>query len=356
MPHAELRSRRRWRTVSGATVTAAVAVSVLAGVTAQETDNSLVELAWAYAIPTEPRPPIVDNGGKHSLPGTPLTFTRDEIRGRDANDDSIRTAPADWYPGDHPLMPDIVANGDQSRNVIACALCHYPNGKGRPENANPAGLPKAYLIQQMEDFQNDVRDGSEPRKNNYTTMINIAKGMTADEIEESAEYFSSMPWTSWVDVREAAMVPKTQIIGGMHIKLEGDRAGTEPIGNRIVESPVDAHRTELLRDPRSGFIAYVPPGSLEKGEDLVRTGGGGKTVQCGICHGEDLNGLGAIPGLAGRSPSYMARQLNDMKLGNRIGPQAALMTSVVDKLTSEDILNITAYTASLPAPGGDAPR
>jgi cytochrome c553 len=355
MSNTETRSGRHSRNVSRTTV--AVAVAVFAGVAAvatQQPDNSLVELAWAYAIPTKPRPPIVDDGGKHSLAGTPLTFTRDEIRGRDSNDESIRTAPADWYPGDHPVMPEIVAKGDQARNVIACALCHYPNGKGRPENANPAALPKAYFIQQMQDFQNGVRDGSEARKGNYTTMINIAKGMTAEEIEESAEYFSSMPWTSWIDVREAAMVPKTQIIGGMHIKLEGDRAGMEPIGNRIVESPIDAHHTELLRDPRSGFIAWVPPGSLAKGEDLVQTGGGGKTVQCGICHGEDLNGIGSIPGLAGRSPSYMARQLNDMRLGNRNGPQAALMKSVVAKLTSEDILNITAYTASLPAPGGDA--
>ena len=337
----------------------AVAVVWLAGVgglvAAQQLEDSLVELAWAYAIPTEPRPPIVDDGGKHSLPDTRLTFTRDEIRGRDANDDSIRTAPGDWYPGDHPVMPEIVAKGDQSRNVIACALCHYPNGKGRPENANPAGSPKAYFVQQMEDFRNDVRQGAEPRKGNYRTMINIAKGMTAEEIEQSAEYFSSMTWTSWIDVREANMVPKTQNIGGMHIKLEGERAGMEPIGNRIVESPIDAHATELLRDPRSGFIAYVPVGALAKGEDLVRTGGNGKTVACGICHGEDLNGLGSIPGIGARSPSYMARQLNDMKQGTRNGPQAALIKPVVENLTSEDILNITAYMASLPAPGGTGP-
>jgi cytochrome c553 len=349
-------SRRRLGETPGAAI--AVTLSVLAGVAvlaaAQQPADTLVELAWAYAIPTEPRPPIVDDGGKHSLPDTPLTFTRDEIRGRAAGDDSIRTAPADWYPGDHPAMPEIVARGDQSRNVIACALCHYPNGKGRPENANPAGLPKAYFIQQMQDFQNDVRQGSEPRKNNYTTMINIAKGMTAEEIEQSADYFSSMVWTAWIDVRETDTVPKTQIIGGMHITLEDQQAGTEPIGNRIVESPIDAHRTELLRDPRSGFIAYVPVGSVAKGENLVRTGGDGKTVQCGICHGEDLDGLGSIPGLAARSPSYMTRQLNDMKLGNRNGPQAELMESVVANLTSEDILNITAYTASLPASGGAA--
>ena len=185
-------------------------------------------------------------------------------------------------------------------------------------------------------------------------MINIAKGMTEEEIEQSAEYFSSMTWTSWIDVREADTVPKTQIIGGVHIELEGERAGMEPIGNRIVESPVDTHGTEFLRDPRSGFIAYVPVGALAKGENLVRTGGDGRTVQCGICHGEDLNGIGSIPGIAARSSSYMARQLNDMKQGTRNGPEAALMKSVVANLTSEDILNIVAYTASLPAPGGDA--
>ena len=346
----KIRSRRRpWRIPGGLV---SVAAALLAGVAvlaaAQQPADHLVELAWAYAIPTEPRPPVVDDGSKHSLPGTPLTFTRNEIRGRGATDDSIRTAPADWYPGDHPQMPAIVSRGDQSRNVIACALCHYPNGKGRPENANPAGLPKSYFIQQMHDFQNDVRQGSEPRKNNYSLMINIAKGMTEEEIEESAEYFSSMPWTAWIEVRETDAVPKTQIIGGMHIELEGQEAGTEPIGSRIVESPVNAHRTELLRDPRSGFIAYVPVGAIEQGENLVRTGGGGKTLQCAICHGEDLNGLGSVPGIVARSPSYMARQLNDMKQGTRNGPEAALMKRVVANLTSEDMLNIVAYTASLP--------
>ena len=245
MLNAEMTVRRRWWNIFGATV--AVAVTVLAGgamLAAQQPDNSLVELAWAYAIPTEPRPPIVDDGGKHSLPGTPLTFTRNEIRGRDSNDDSIRTAPADWYPGDHPVMPDIVAKGDQSRNVIACALCHYPNGKGRPENANPAGLPKAYFIQQVEDFQSDARNGSEPRKGNYTTMINIAKGMTAEEIEESAEYFSSMTWTSWIDVREAAMVPKTQI-NRWHAHQAGRRArrnGTDRKPHRGIPHRRTSHR------------------------------------------------------------------------------------------------------------------
>ncbi len=57
-------------------------------------------------------------------------------------------------------MPDIVAKGAIERKVIACALCHYPNGKGKAENANPAGLPKEYLVQQMLDFANDVRQSA----------------------------------------------------------------------------------------------------------------------------------------------------------------------------------------------------
>lgn len=306
---------------------------------------------WAYAIPTEPapeRPP--EDGTLMRLPGSDLAFTRSKIRGRSDTDEDVRVAPADWFPGDHPPMPDIVANGNSSRNVIACALCHYPNGKGRPENASPAGLPKEYFIQQMNDFRDGLRESAEPRKNNYVTMINIAKGMTDEEIEEAAEYFSSMSWTKWIEVVEASTVPKTRIQGGMHLVLEGDEAGTEPIGNRIIETPKNTEHTEVLRDPRSGFIAYVPVGAIAKGENLVTTGGGGKTVQCGICHGADLKGLGTVPGIAARSPSYLVRQLYDIQQGKRRGSMAALMAPVVANLTSEDMVNIAAYTASLPAP------
>ena len=103
----------------------------------------------------------------------------------------------------------------------------------------------------------------------------------------------------------------------MFLTLEGSE--TEPIGNRIIETPENEEATEVLRDTRSGFIAYVPPGSVKRGEALVTTGGGGKTTQCGVCHGADLSGLGPVPGIAGRSPSYMVRQLYDMQQGVRKG-------------------------------------
>ena len=174
--------------------------------------------------------------------------------------------------------------------------------------------------------------------------------MSDDEIKAAATYFGSMKWTPWIRVVETDTVPKTRIAGGMFLALEGAEAGKEPIGQRIIEAPEKTEETELLRNPRSGFVAYVPTGSIKKGEALV-TNGANKTTQCAVCHGADLEGLGPVPGLAGRSPSYVVRQLHDMQTGVRKGTWSDLMKPVVAKLTAEDMLNIAAYTASR-GPGG----
>jgi cytochrome c553 len=242
-------------------------------------------------------------------------------------------------------MPDVVAHGKREQQVNACSLCHYPNGKGRPENAGVSGLPYAYFVQTMMDFKNDARKSADSRKGNTNRMIGFAKAMSDDEIKASAAYFSSMKWTPWIRVVETDTVPKTRIAGGMFLVLDGAEAGKEPIGQRIIEAPEKTEDTELLRNPRSGFVAYVPPGSIKKGEALV-TNGAGKTTQCAVCHGAGLEGLGPVPGIAGRSPSYLVRQLYDMQQGTRKGQWTDLMKPVVAKLTAEDMLNIAAYAAS----------
>src|SRR5436305_56079 len=277
------------------------------------------------------------------LPGTDLTFTYSQIQDR--------FAPGDWFPSDHPKMAEVVARGRQPQ-VWACALCHYPHGKSRPENAGVAGLPNEYFIEQMNLFREDARKSADTRKQNTNVMIAIAKAMTDAEIKAAAGYFGSMPWTPWIKVVETKTVPKTKTSVGMYLPIEG--AATEPIGRRIIEMPVDAEATETLRNPRSGFIAYVPVGSIHRGEELV-TKGGGKTSPCGVCHGADLKGLGPVPGIASRSPSYLVRQLYDMQQGARKGIWTDLMKPVVAKLTAEDMLNIAAYTASR-APGGESRR
>jgi cytochrome c553 len=306
---------------------------------------NLADMAWAYAIsPTVAQEP--DDGTAYSLQGSSRTFTLDQIR--------ARFGPADWFPEDHPAMPPIVASGREEAGIWACSMCHYPNGKGRPENAGVAGLAPAYFAQQLHDFREGLRRSTNADKANTYLMIAYAQNMTEEEIEAAAQYFGAMEWTPWIDVVETDTVPSTYLRGGMHLRLEGPAAGSEPIGRRIIESPVNTEETEALRNPRSGFIAYVPVGAVAAGEILAQTGGG-KTIRCAICHGEDLAGLGLVPPLRGRSPSYVARQLFDLQQGARRGPWAPLMQAVVENLTSDDILHLSAYLASLspdPAAGG----
>jgi cytochrome c553 len=144
-------------------------------------------------------------------------------------------------------------------------------------------------------------------------------------------------------VIEADTVPKTQPTG-WHLAMAPED-GTEPIGQRIIEVPENLAYFSS-RDGRAQFIAYVPPASLKKGEELVATGAA-KTVSCRICHGQDLKGFGNIPGIAGRSPSYIIRQLYDFQVGNRAGVNAALMKPVVDKLSMGDMIAVAGYVASL---------
>jgi cytochrome c553 len=240
-------------------------------------------------------------------------------------------------------MPEIVAHGRRP-DVRACSLCHYPNGKGRPENAGVAGLPYDYFVQTMADFKSDLRKSADSRKGNTNIMIAIAKGMTDDEVKAAARYFASIKWTPWIKVVETGTVPKTRIAGGMFLRLEGNE--TEAIGRRIIETPENVEGTEVLRDARSPFIAYVPVGSIKQGEALVTASRPGKTTQCAVCHGADLNGLGPVPSIVGRSPSYVMRQLYDMQQGSRKGVWTDLMKPVVAKLTEDDMLAIAAYTAS----------
>jgi cytochrome c553 len=136
---------------------------------------------------------------------------------------------------------------------------------------------------------------------------------------------------------------------------EHEHAFNSPPGHRF--RPRTLVGLWLRHNPRSGFIAYVPTGSIRKGEDLVTTGGpalqgnsqaGRRTTLCSTCHGPDLMGLADIPPIAGRSPSYLVRQLWDIQQGTRHGEVAQVMKPVVANLTGEDLVAIAAYGSSRP--------
>jgi len=288
---------------------------------------------------------------KRHIAGSDGAFSLLEIR----NGNEV----VDWFPGEHPPLTPLMKHGPSSLGADAhgCAFCHMPNGKGRPENAPVAGLPVAYFIRQMQDMRNGLRASAEPRKANTLSMIFLAKAMTEEEIRESAEYFAKLPWTPWIRVVETDRVPRTRISTGMFLPIEKEHS--ELLGHRIIEVPEDVDATELLRHPHSSFIAYVPIGSVKQGEALVTRSGvtvvdgrpaTGKTLACATCHGPDLMGLAEVPGIAGRSPSYLARQLYDIQQGTRKGALSQLMLPVVVNLTNDDLVAIAAYVSSLLPP------
>ena len=285
---------------------------------------------WAFNIPDKIQPTAVRPEGIVKAPGSAKEYDAATIAGN--------ATPPDWFPDEHPAAPRSV-RGDTGI-AMACGSCHLMSGQGHPESADIAGMPAEYLIRQMAYYKAGTRKDD-------ARMGPIARAASDDDVRQAAEYFAALKPTVWVKVIETATPPKTFIAtAGRHRQLHPD-GGTEPIGRRILEIPADPFRTEI-RDPHSGFIAYVPPGSIARGEALVKGGPSGKTVQCAICHGEGLKGLGEVPRLAGLQPLYVARQLFDMRYGSSAGKAAALMKAVVTNLAEDDIIAISAYVASLP--------
>ena len=287
---------------------------------------------WAYPLMDEGRGRGPDDGTLLSVPGSDLQLTQTRI------DDPFN--PPNWYPDEVPSMPQVVSHG-RPPNVRACGQCHMLHGMGHPESSIMAGLPVNYVVRQMEDYKSGERTSLYRRHN---SMLLSATHATEEEVRAAAEYYVNIEPVKWVTVIEAETVPETYVGPGNMRHPEPD-GGMEPIGRRIIEIPEDSHLAER-RDPHSPFIAYVPPGSIEAGLDLAATGAG-RTIQCYICHGDDLKGLGDVPGIAGMSPIYVARQLWDIKYGARTGTSAALMLAVVANLTYDDVIALSAYVASL---------
>lgn len=290
--------------------------------------------AWAYPIspPDFKVPP--DDGTLQHVPNSEVTYSVLQTRDR-------FFAP-DWHPGDHPPMPDIVAYG-RKPDVFACGFCHRADGPGGPENASLAGLPRSYIVQQMADFRGELRGTSVHERLPPNLMISLSKAITDAEVQTAAEYFAGLKPRATLRVIETDQVPKTYV-AGMFL-ADANTGEKEPIGERIIEVPEDVQQFEN-RDARSRFMVYAPIGSIEKGK-AIATGGSGRTIACGICHGTDLKGLGNLPSIAGRSPSYIMRQLYDFKHGARAGAGSALMRAVVEKLAVEDMSMLAAYAASL---------
>ena len=285
------------------------------------------DMSWA--LPSSVEREIHDDPAQNRAPDSTRTYTDEQIG-------DLRNPP-DWYPDQHPTPPEIVVKGQG--DAMACGSCHLMSGLGHPESSDLTGLTVPYIVQQMLDFKSGARQDPTGKR-----MNSIANALTDEQVQQAAEYFASLPRRPFQEVIEADMVPAT-FLGNGRMRFADPSGAFEPIAGRIITLPENQARARL-RDPYSGFVNYVPVGSVARGKELVETGGG-KTVSCGICHGQDLKGQGSTPRLAGVHPVYTFRQLYWIKDGTRNGTDAPLMKSIADALDDDDMVAISAYLASL---------
>lgn len=284
--------------------------------------------------PNAPPPPKLDDVELLGIEGSTEKYTLARI-----ND---LFNPPDWHPNDHGPMPEIVAHG-RKPNIFACGFCHTPTGQGRPENAAIAGLPEAYIKEQLEAFRSGARKpvGRVEFKPSRA-MHALSEHLTDDDIAQSAKYFSQQKLGRRVWVIESVRIPRAEPAHWIYEQVDG----TEDLEDRLLEVAPDIERHER-RDDKMQYNAYAPPGSIARGKRLVTTGDGGKTQLCSSCHLANLKGTDVIPPIPGRSPSYVLRQLLSFKNGGRTNEAAKQMAPVVEKLELNDMMDIASYLATL---------
>jgi cytochrome c553 len=343
----------RWRparlwlvTVAMVTVCCAVTVRAQTSPALSPADGAKFEVpAWSYPYPPQRAAPgaavkeparRVDSVTLFHVPNSSAAFTAAQV----GNLFGI----VDWRPEAHPAMPDIITHGRRP-TVIACGFCHLPDGAGRPENAMLAGLPAAYIEQQIKDMRSHARKAAWPGPYGPSDYMRaIADSATDVEITEAAQYYSQLTPRIRSRIVETTTIPKP--VPKLGLYFPAAPRSTEPLGKRLITMPSDTMGHEL-RDPGFLYVTYVPPGSIARGKALATTWREVGAAPCTSCHGDELHGVGPIPPTAGRFPAYILRQLLAFKTGARSTPASLPMNDVASKLSLDDMIAVAAYEGSL---------
>jgi cytochrome c553 len=293
---------------------------------------------WAFPVQgSTVLPPATgtDTAARATLPTSKVAFSVGRTRDR--------YDVADWNPETHPTPPTFVLHGRKPA-VMACGFCHLADGRGRPENAMIAGLPAAYIVQQVKDMRTRARHSAASWAfPPGVAMQQIADSVTDAELEAVANYFSHVRARRASKVVEADSVPKTIPLNGLSTLAPGTER--EALAGRLIELPLELRRHEL-HDPMAQYVAYVPRGSLARGRALAEGDPKHGVKGCESCHGPSLRGVGLVPPLAGRSPSYLLRQLVAFHTGARATPASAPMNEFAARLSLEDMVAAAAYAGS----------
>ena len=114
---------------------------------------------------------------------------------------------------------------------------------------------------------------------------------------------------------------------------------------RAFEHETEADRFDL-RHLRGG-LPQVDHGAAHRGACLVDPRPQARVAAVNVAElGPSLRGVGLVPPLAGRSPSYILRQLVGFHTGARATPASAPMQEVAAKLSIDDMVAAAAYAGS----------
>jgi cytochrome c553 len=289
--------------------------------------------AWLYPVnPEHDIRPEPDPHAIRRVPGSAARYTNAQV-------DDLFIAP-DWHPREHASAPAVVSRG-RPPETYACGYCHRVTGAGAPENSHLAGLPAAYIRQQVEDVRTGARRSSRPERIPQDYMAVGSRSASEAEIDEAARWFAAQAPVANFRVVQSRLAPSVHVEDW---KLMADRPFRRALlGHRLLELPDDP-QDFTSRDTRARFTVYAPIGSVDRGRVLAQHAG---TTGCAACHGPRLQGMGSAPPLVGQSPSYLLRQLVDFGTGARHGPQAVAMIAVARTLSLDDMIAAAAYAASL---------
>ncbi len=198
------------------------------------------------------------------------------------------------YAAAVPTVPDTM-----QQRVAACASCHGAHGEGLPGDVKIprlAGKPAAYLLQQLQSFQDGRR--------HHAPMEYVVRQLSPAYLQQIADYFS------------AQQVP-------------------------FHPQPVPATSADALR----------------RGEQLVHHGDPARGIpSCESCHGSTLTGVQpSMPGLTGLSYAYIQTQLDAWRTHQRSSDGPGCMTVVANRMTVGDVTAVSAWLASQAPPSNPHP-
>jgi cytochrome c553 len=158
------------------------------------------------------------------------------------------------------------------------------------------------------------------------------------------------PWFRWSVVSLVALMVLTLFIGFVWLPSVHADFSAQGIWATICRAagvPADwgAGTTQSKTAERSTNVVLEPAMARTGSQDAVGRGATLALQQCTMCHGARGESAADAPNLAGQYAEVIIKQMQDYKNGHR---SSSLMQAVSKNLADGDILDLSAYYASLP--------